>query len=163
MTSAKQVAANGKNAKKSTGPKSSSGKALVAKNALKHGLFSNVVVLPNEEEHVFNRFKRDMVESLDPKSAREAFLVDRIVSCAWRLRRIMQIENFYMQDEIVIDSYRRPVALVAEIFRTRGDLMSNLSRYEVTIERSMYKAWDELKRLKGCAGNSSDIENLKPG
>ena len=107
------------------------------------------MVLPNEEEHVFNKFKRDMVESLDPKSAREALLVDRIVSCAWRLRRIMQIENFYMQDEIVIDSYRRPVALVAEIFRTRGDLMSNLSRYEVTIERSMYKAWDELKRLKG--------------
>ena len=50
MPSQKQIVANRQNAKKSTGPTSANGKAAVAMNALQHGLLSQHVCLPDEEE-----------------------------------------------------------------------------------------------------------------
>jgi hypothetical protein len=46
MAPKKQVAANRRNAKKSTGPKSAPGKQVVRMNALKHGLQAEHVVIP---------------------------------------------------------------------------------------------------------------------
>ena len=50
MTTAQQQAANRRNAVKSTGPKTPEGKAVVALNAMKHGLLSRHVRLPDEDE-----------------------------------------------------------------------------------------------------------------
>jgi hypothetical protein len=50
MTSDKQVRANQRNALKSTGPKTPEGKDAVRHNALKHGLLSQEVLLPGEDE-----------------------------------------------------------------------------------------------------------------
>ena len=50
MTTARQIVANRRNARKSTGPRTPAGKAIVRKNALKHGLLSREVILPDEDE-----------------------------------------------------------------------------------------------------------------
>jgi len=65
VASIKQLKANRENAKKSTGPKSKEGKAITSKNAIKHGILSNVTVLPVEEERVFQKFKRDMLLNMN--------------------------------------------------------------------------------------------------
>jgi hypothetical protein len=53
MTSQRQIEANRRNAKRSTGPKTLAGKAAVKKNALKHGLTSaNVAVESEFVEHL---------------------------------------------------------------------------------------------------------------
>ena len=49
MTSRKQVEANRRNAKKSTGPNTADGKRRSAKNSIKHGLFANEIVLDGPE------------------------------------------------------------------------------------------------------------------
>ena len=46
MSSARKAAANRQNALKSTGPKTSDGKAGVRLNALRHGLLSEEILLP---------------------------------------------------------------------------------------------------------------------
>ena len=48
MATEKQIAANKRNASRSTGPKSIEGKAKAARNALKHGLAGHGVVFPEE-------------------------------------------------------------------------------------------------------------------
>jgi len=48
MASKKKIAANRRNAKKSTGPKTPEGKAVSAQNATRHGLLSRRAVLPDE-------------------------------------------------------------------------------------------------------------------
>ena len=53
MATKKQIAANRKNAKKSTGPKTAKGKARSSRNALKHGLLSRQVVLADEDGEAF--------------------------------------------------------------------------------------------------------------
>ena len=50
MTSDKQARANRQNALKSTGPKTPEGKDAVRLNALKHGLRSEEILLPGEDE-----------------------------------------------------------------------------------------------------------------
>ena len=44
-TSAKQIAANRRNAKKSTGPRSPEGKAVSSRNAISHGLHACDIIL----------------------------------------------------------------------------------------------------------------------
>ena len=50
MTSAKKSEANRQNALRSSGPKTPEGKAAVRLNAVKHGLLSEQVLLPGEDE-----------------------------------------------------------------------------------------------------------------
>lgn len=59
MATRKQIRANRKNARKSTGPKTEAGKAASSTNALSHGLAAaETVVLPEEEPEDFERLGR---------------------------------------------------------------------------------------------------------
>jgi hypothetical protein len=53
MATQRQIEANRKNAKRSTGPKTTDGKAKVKYNALKHGLLADAALLPDEDEAAF--------------------------------------------------------------------------------------------------------------
>ena len=61
MTSDKQADANRRNARKSTGPKTPEGKAVARLNAVKHGLLSQEVLLPGEDESALERFANRVV------------------------------------------------------------------------------------------------------
>ena len=50
MTSARKAEANRRNALKSTGPNTPEGKAAVRLNALRHGLLTQQILLPGEDE-----------------------------------------------------------------------------------------------------------------
>lgn len=58
MATQKQIIANRQNAKCSIGPKTEDGKAVVAKNALKHGIFSKQIVLEEESKKEFEAQRR---------------------------------------------------------------------------------------------------------
>ena len=97
MSSQKQLAANASNALLSTGPRTSEGRAVVSRNALKHGLSSPQVLgaanlLPHESAADFNRLREGLWAHLCPMNAMEEALVERIVSVTWRLRRLEGIE-----------------------------------------------------------------------
>lgn len=93
MISPKQIAANRRNAKKSTGPSTPHGKSKVSLNAFKHGLLAKETVLPWENHDDFRQFEAHMTTSLNPEGALETILVDRITSITWRLRRAGRIET----------------------------------------------------------------------
>jgi hypothetical protein len=92
MSSARKAAANRQNALKSTGPKTPDGKSAVSLNALRHGLLSEEILLPGEDEEAL----RELVESLraepQPVGELEGLLVDRITSLLWRFWRLGRVE-----------------------------------------------------------------------
>ena len=94
--SAKQLAANRKNAQKSTGPKTPEGKRRSSRNALKHGLLAQEVVILEgdgaETQEEFDAFLIDLCEELQPQGVVEEILVERIATCYWRLRRAQRYE-----------------------------------------------------------------------
>ena len=92
MTSAKKAEANRRNALKSTGPKTPEGKTAVRLNALTHGLRSEEILLPGEDEETFRELSDRLRAELQPVGALENLLVDRIVAAYWRLRRLGRVE-----------------------------------------------------------------------
>jgi hypothetical protein len=92
MTSKKQNQANRQNALKSTGPKTPEGKASARLNATKHGLLSQEVLLPGEDEAALKELGERLRAELQPVGEMESLLVERIVDATWRLRRLSRVE-----------------------------------------------------------------------
>ncbi len=66
MTSEKQIQANQGNVRKSTGPQSPQGKAAVRLNARTHGLRSQEVLLPGEDEEALKGLDENLRAELQP-------------------------------------------------------------------------------------------------
>ena len=149
-TGERQAMANRRNAQKSTGPKTDEGKATARLNALKHGLLSAHVLLPNEDAGALADFAACLRSSLAPVGDVEALLADRIISSAWRLRRLMAVEaGLFRENEALFRfAHENDPSSPAEFFRQRDGSFLTLSRYEATLERGVYRALHELQRLQ---------------
>ena len=97
VLSVKQIAANRRNAQKSTGPKTSRGRAVSKMNARKHGILSAAVVVRGrcikEDGREVAALHQRLCEDLKPVGAAEEMLVDRIVTTHWRLNRVLKAES----------------------------------------------------------------------
>jgi hypothetical protein len=144
MTTEARIAANRLNAMKSTGSRTPAGKAVVALNGIKHGLLSREVTVHGESEADLVDFGKRLRAQLAPVGELELLLVDRIVPTAWRLRRAGALKarlfNSKHNDETVLENVFP--------WDSDGDKLQLLSRYETTLERSLYKALHELQRLQ---------------
>jgi hypothetical protein len=92
MTSARQIAANRRNATKSTGPKSAQGEERSRHNALRHGLTAETVIGALEDAEDYRAFEEAIAAGFDAQSAVERELVLRLAGLLWRLRRTTRIE-----------------------------------------------------------------------
>src|SRR5271170_3930352 len=93
MTSAKQIAANRENAKKSTGPKTPETKALTNMNALRHGMTGQVNLMPYEDREAHDKFCNGIVDSLAPEGALEIQFAQSVAEDNWRANRGRAIET----------------------------------------------------------------------
>ena len=92
----KQIAANRKNAAKSTGPTTESGKAIAARNSLKHGLLAKEIVISvgegAESQEQFDALLAGLYTQFTPLGPLEEMLVEKIAVAYWRLRRAHRFE-----------------------------------------------------------------------
>lgn len=86
MASAKQIAANKRNAARSTGPRSSSGKKRVSRNAYRHGLSQSVTSLRELQEELDERALELAQGSRDPLTLENARRVAEAELDVWRAR-----------------------------------------------------------------------------
>jgi hypothetical protein len=93
MSSEKRAAANRRNAKRSTGPKTATGKTKTGQNALAHGLCSAAPVIPGEPADGWDAHRAGVVEALRPVGGLEETLAERVAACLWRLRRVVAYET----------------------------------------------------------------------
>ena len=93
MTSLRQILANRRNARKSTGPVTLEGKHRSRHNAVRHGLTAETVVGALENEEDYRAFEAAIIADYDASSAVERELVLRLASLLWRLRRAIAIET----------------------------------------------------------------------
>lgn len=93
MTSFRQLAANRRNASKSTGPRTDKGKQRSRCNAVRHGLTTETVIGALEDAEDYKAFEAAITADYDVQSAVERELVLRLASLLWRLRRATTIET----------------------------------------------------------------------
>ena len=94
MTTDKQRAANRRNARKSTGPKTEQGRAIARLNAVRHGTLATTPVVPRlERPEEWQAHLGATLESLNPMGYLEAVLAGRIALLLWRLGRVARYER----------------------------------------------------------------------
>jgi hypothetical protein len=93
MTSFRQLEANRRNARKSTGPITQEGKQRSRCNAVRHGLTAETVIGALEDAEDYKAFEAAIIADYDAQSAVERELVLRLASVLWRLRRATTMET----------------------------------------------------------------------
>src|SRR5580700_1166656 len=75
-------------AKMSTGPRTAEGKANSSKNAIKHGIYSNTILLKSESRPDYDLLLDGFWEYFKPVGMFEEFLVEKLLVQSWRHRRL---------------------------------------------------------------------------
>jgi hypothetical protein len=174
MSSQAQILANRRNAQKSTGPRTPEGKAIIAQNAIKHGLTAGQDIISSENLAEFDLYRDRMLTELTPIGPMESMLAERIISLSWRLKRAIRIQNQAI-DALKADNTSSPLAKLTQSLFSKGfghsqpdpsapegDLtlgrmavkdfsnarvLERLLMYERRIEHSLYRTILELQRL----------------
>ena len=125
---------------KSTSPKTQRGKEHSKHNALKHGIFSQVVLLKEDPRAEYDSLLYGFRVDLEPEGKLEEFLVDKLAATVWRQRRLIIAEKEQTTKKmdyfaIVPDGDGAP----------RLDL---LMRYESNLERAFDRTLNHLERLR---------------
>ena len=138
MSTEKQIAANRANAKRSTGPNTSDGKARSRMNAWKHGLRAEKVVIAGEDAEDLQAIQRELWEEHQPSPGMESLLVERLAHYAWRMRRAVVFEAALLE--------KGPSQPLKWVY-AQNDL-STLLRYEMALANASYRTLQQLLFLQ---------------
>jgi len=103
LASKKQIAANRKNAKRSTGPRTSAGKAKSAMNSTRHGFLGQLPLIPGEDPQEFSNFAEGIRAVLKPEGAVEEYYFDRWTKDVWLLNRLDNVPSALLVKEESLD------------------------------------------------------------
>ena len=189
MTSQAKVNANRRNAQKSTGPRTEQGKAIVAQNAIKHGLLARRDVIIGEDAQEFALFRDGLLGEMTPVGPRETLLAGRMISLAWRLKRAERYQNqlfdylltkelerslsgfddMVSQEEVqemTSDPETDPHLAIGRVLASEynGKVLERLMVQERRIESSLYRTMKELRLASAGAGNAEcGVRNAESG
>ena len=136
MATKKQIAANRRNAKKCTGPKTPEGKAASSMNVLRHGLRARTVVLPGESQEEFDKIFAGLQDLYQPQNVAEQYLVDQAVIAQWMLVRA--------------EVYQAKSAKESPSADARIAVFSRMTLVTGRLDRAYNKAYEKLERIKAA-------------
>jgi hypothetical protein len=155
MSTKKQIAANRRNAQKSTGPQTEQGKSISRLNARRDGFTGQVIILAAEDRPHFEKFQSDLIADLQPKTTLELSLAHAIASDSWRLNHIRAVEmNLYALAAenpgaaTATDPRVQPAVADADTFSKESERFLRLSLYEQRLNRTLHKNIAALRTLK---------------
>ena len=155
----KRLEANRKNCQLG-GVKTSQGKSITRFNARKHGILSDLI--NNKEKSTHEDYVEQLYNELQPNNIIEEMLVERIAVHYMKLRRLMSAESEYIDyvsniEEFEFDTTIRTSDKPSISTDNFEKLISLYQRYEVSTENRLYKAIEELKKLRmGSFGNNNE-------
>ena len=151
-----QLAANRANAQLSSGPKTPTGKATSSLNAVKTGLTSRAILLHSDDVAEYQRHIAAYQDEFHPVGYLESELLQSIADCAWRIRRISNLEQtFYAKgrEEFAelfakADPAQRTSLIELHTYETYNKQFRNLQLQESRLSRRREKEIAELRRLQ---------------
>jgi hypothetical protein len=148
MPTAKQIAASRANARKSTGPRTQSGKAKSRYNALKHGIDATQQIIFSESAEDLAELAAEYHELHTPANADERFLVDTLVNNEWRLRRLRCVEAdlWRVANNLFIDNNPEiGESAFGDAFESSGPVFERLQRIMNSCQRHYHQARQQLQ------------------
>lgn len=188
MPLSKKVKSNRRNSRKSTGPTTDQGKAIVAQNAVTHGMHATRVVIDSphytEDPKEYRLLLASLIWELEPDGVLQHHLVHKIANCLWRYKRIIRAETGALESNL-----ERLVGRTFDRFSDRPDLETpegreayeavldgrresfvnrcllpddddsvKLLRYELRLDRQLTRAYRLLRRLQALRHRDRALE-----
>ena len=160
MASPSHSLTNKQNAQHSTVPRSPEGKQASSRNALRHGLTSQTVVLPGEDAEAYATFRATIWADLAPVGAIELILAQTIADTEWRLERARTLEVNLIAlahfEDIpaalarIADPAQREAMINAHGYDKRQKTIHNLQLQEARMQRTLLKALHEIREAQSA-------------
>jgi len=145
------------NGAKSRGPTTEEGKEKSSRNAIKHGLTAGNgnILLDREDPDQFDEVLNKLLGIHAPATPAETDLVEEMVACRWRTRRMWTIETGLLNAEILAQAAKTdtpdPNIHLTMAFRSLTDDSRSLAlanRYEARLQRLYDRAYKTLRELQ---------------
>ncbi len=137
MATEKQIAANRRNAQKSTGPINTSNTRF---NATSHGLRGSRVVIDGEDMDEYTAMTHTLHTGLNPVGTYEHNLVKQLADCLWEIERVQVLKANTLNHTEYRDCMQ--------------DELLKWERYHRSIERSMIRIRKELSQVQSARGQA---------
>jgi hypothetical protein len=180
--SEKQLAANRANAAKSTGPRTATGRARSAQNALKHGFAAqSYCLIRGENPESLANLRADLVHTYCPVNHAELLAVERIAFAQWSIERCYQLEagmftSFFnkslsengadfLHPQITDDYDPAPSQNMAFVLadglhrQSKHKSFSLFLRYKSQVERDYRRAVEEWERVRKLRDELAEFPN----
>ena len=160
MATEAQIKANQENAKKSTGPLTEEGKKISSINAMTHGIFSTIPLLPGENLEQFKLLEEEIIKAYQPTDAMECLLVQRVYLTCMRQIRLREAEAAKLEISMMPEVMCKTVTQLFEHNsdkRFTAEDMSELTEAHYMFAQALEK---EIKE-SGYASLALTIEMIK--
>ena len=154
MPSEAQLSANRRNAKLSTGPRTSAGRARSAMNACKSGIYAKSEIIPGEDPAELEALKARIYDSLQP-SPEEALLADQLIGADWQFRRLRRAEADMWNSSIKGDMEKNQKKGLPEdhdiylrAIYDNKDFFDRIYRYQASTARILNRSLETLLRIR---------------
>ena len=134
MATKKQIAANRRNALKSTGPRTDRGKAVSRFNALRHSLRAKSHSLSIGSLDELRQIRSDYIQSFQPQTPKQDDLVLRMAFARWQMLRWQRVEAQELSEPSYIDPLRQ------------ARMMDLLTYCQARHQRAFTKAFEQYRR-----------------
>jgi len=160
MATEAQIKANQENAKKSTGPLTEEGKQRSSMNAMTHGIFSTIPLLPGENLEQFKLLEEEIIKAYQPTDAMECLLVQRVYLTCMRQIRLREAETAKLEISMMPEVMCKTVTQLFEHNSDKRFTAEDIS--ELTEAHYMFaQALEKEIKESGYASLALTIEMIK--
>ena len=167
MATQKQIAANRRNAQKSTGPVSPAGKTVSSQNALQSGIHAEAEIIRGESSADLAALRDEYYAAYSPANPAERAFADILIHSEWLLRRLRRVEAELFAYRISVNSDFSgydPAAAVGEAFDSDNRTYDRLQRRLNSLQRNFERALKSLQTLQSARiqAASEELASFRP-
>lgn len=153
MISLRRTRSSRANGALSRGPRTPEGKAASSRNALRHGLTSQCIVLPNESRESFQALFHQFVDRFAPLDDIEVGMIEEMAASYWRMRRAWAVETNLLQGALQAQPPGPEVDRLASAFSglAAQPPLGLLHRYETRLHLMFQRALHNILLLRANA------------
>ena len=144
MATPAQLAANQRNAQKSTGPRSVEGKSVSRFNALQHGVDAQLPIIPGEDPAEYQALVTEYQNRFQASTPDERYHIQTMIDSDWQKRRLTRLETDIYR---ILETENPGISLAAALLTASpaAKLLARTQRQLAAHQRAWYRAFTEFR------------------
>jgi hypothetical protein len=164
MRLTRRIIASRANGKRSRGPKTDQGKQRSSINAIRHGLLSKCVVMPEESHEIFDTLFGQYTANLQPANDVQRTHVEEMVTAIWKMRRLWAVETELWGKTAANRPETTAIGRITGAFSdlSRQPELHLLLRYEARFHHAYHRALQHFLAFEELSGGPPNLDPNNP-